>query len=374
MSEGTIRRRGKASWEIKYDLPRSPDGKRRIAYQTVKGKRADAAAALRAALHQQDKGIHIDPTAMTVAVYLEGWLRDVAPETVGPKALERYRGLVKNQIVPHLGAIPVQKLRPAEVKKWLSTLVATGLSVRSIRHAHGCLRSALGHAASVEIVPRNVAKLVKAPKLEKKKPEILKADQIADALAKLEGLSIYPIAAVALGTGARRGEIAGLLWSDVDLNLATMTIARSIEQTKEGLREKAPKTESGYRTITLPAFVVKALRNHRRETLELRMALGAGAMPNDAPVFATVEGGWITPFSISDRWRNAVKNHGLPKVTFHSLRHSHASALIAADLDVVSISKRLGHASPALTLSVYSHMFKNKDQAAADAIDAAFNA
>jgi integrase len=268
----------------------------------------------------------------------------------------------------------VQKLRPVEVKNWLSTLIASGLSVRSVRHAHGCLRSALAHAASVEIVSRNVAKLVRSPKLVKKMPVILKAGQIADALANLEGLSIYPIAAVALGTGARRGEIAGLMWSDVDLNLATMRIERSIEQTKEGLRVKPPKTESGYRTITLPAFVVKALRDHRRETLELRMSLGAGALPNDAPAFATLEGGWITPFSISDRWRNAVKNRGLPKVTFHSLRHSHASALIAADLDVVSISKRLGHASPALTLSVYSHMFKNKDRAAADAIDAAFGA
>ena len=104
------------------------------------------------------------------------------------------------------------------------------------------------------------------------------------------------------------------------------------------------------------------------------MALGAGALPNDAPVFGSVEGNWIKPYSISDRWRNAVKNRGLPNVTFHSLRHSHASALIAADLDVVSISKRLGHASPALTLSVYSHFFKNKDRDAADAMDAAFGA
>jgi integrase len=270
--------------------------------------------------------------------------------------------------------VPVQKLRPVEVKNWLTELLATGLSVRSIRHAHGCLRTALAHAASVEIVPRNVAKLVRAPKLEKKKPVILEAGQIAEALAKLKGLSIYPIAAIALGTGARRGEIAGLQWTDIDLDLGTIRIERSIEQTMGQLRVKAPKTEAGYRTITLPTFVVKALKDHHRETLELRMALGAGALPKDAPVFATVEGGWITPFSISDRWRNAVKNRGLPKVTFHSLRHSHASALIAADLDVVSICKRLGHASPALTLSVYSHMFKNKDKAAADAMDAAFGA
>jgi integrase len=373
MSKGTITRRGKSSWQLKYDLPRA-GGRRRFAYATVRGKRADAEAELRKRLSALDTGVHVDPTRMTLAAYLESWLRDVAPETVQAKALERYRGLVRNQIVPHLGSIAVQKLRPVEVKNWISALVASGLSVRSVRHAHGVLRTALAHAASVEIVARNVAKLVRAPRLEKKKPAILEAGQIAVALAKLEGLSIYPIAATALGTGARRGEIAGLTWADVDLDAATVTIARSIEQTAQGLRVKPPKTESGYRTITLPAFVVKALRQHRVATLELRLQLAAGPLPNDAPVFATLEGGWISPFSISDRWRNAVKNRGLPRVTLHSLRHSHASALIAADLDVVSISKRLGHASPALTLSVYSHLFRNKDQDAADAIDAAFSA
>lgn len=185
---------------------------------------------------------------------------------------------------------------------------------------------------------------------------------------------IYPIAAVALGTGARRGEIAALRWSDIDLDAATMRIERPLEQTKAAIRVKCPKTESGYRTVSLPAFVVAALSEHRREQLELRMALGAGALPKDAPVFGTIEGGWPNPYMISDRWRDAVKNRKLPKLTFHSLRHSHASALIAAGLDVVSISRRIGHASPALTLSIYSHMFEDKDDAAAAAIDAAFGA
>lgn len=372
MSQGTIRRRSANSWEIKYDLPRGANGKRRIAYATVKGTRADAAAELRCKLTAIDNGIDIDPSRMTVAGYLDRWLNDVAPETVGPKALERYRGLVKNQVAPHIGAIELQKLRPRDVKGWLVTIGRTGISVRSVRHAHSVLRSALAHATSVEIIARNVASMIKAPALQKRRQAILRADEIADALGKLEGLSIYPIAAVALGTGARRGEIAGLQWSDIDFDAATMRIQRSIEQTMIGLRVKPPKTESGYRTITLPAFVVNALRDHRRLALELRMKLGAGAPSNDAPVFANVQGDWPNPYSMSDRWRDAVRTRKLPKVTFHSLRHCHASALIAADLDIVSISRRLGHASPALTLSVYAHMFKNKDRTAADAIDAAF--
>lgn len=372
--KGSIRRRGKRSWEIKYDLPRDPQtGQRRTAYKTVRGLRADAEAELRAILHRQDKGISIDPSKITVSDYLDNWLSEVAPQRVSPKTLERYSGLVRNQIAPTLGSVQLQKLRPAHVASWLQSLIAEGrLSTRSIRHAHGVLRTALAHAAAIEIVERNVAALIKPPALQRPEMEILTADEIAATLAKLEDHpSLYPIAALAIGTGARRGEIAALRWSDVDLEAATVRIERAIEHTNDGLRIKAPKTAAGRRTVSLPAFVVSALRDHRKRQLELRMRLGAGAMPADAWLFGDHEGNMPNPYSISDRWRDAVRNRKLPKVTFHALRHSHASALIAAGLDVVSVSRRLGHASPALTLGVYSHLFKNDDSGAAAAIDAA---
>jgi hypothetical protein len=96
-----------------------------------------------------------------------------------------------------------------------------------------------------------------------------------------------------------------------------------------------------------------------------------GRITDAVTAFGNVHGHWPNPYSISDRWRDVVKNGNLPKVTFHSLRHTHASALIAAGLDVVSISRRLGHASPALTLSIYAHLFENKNESDAAAIDAA---
>ena len=368
--KGTITRRGKRSWRIKYDLPRDEAGARRIAYATVKGTRKDAEKELRRLLTALDRGMHVDPSALTVADYLDDWLDNVAPATVAPKALERYRGLSRNQIKPHLGDKQLQKLRPADIAAWLQALGKTGISVRSIQHAHGVLRTALAHAAAVELVERNVASIIKPPTVSRTEVEILNAEQIAEALRKLEGHSIYPIAALAIGTGARRGELAALRWSDIDLGAATVRIERSIEQTKEGLRIKPPKTAAGRRSVSLPAFAVGALRDHRRQTLELRLAIGAGALPDDAPVFGDIEGGWPSPRDITDRWRDAVKSRNLPKVTFHALRHSHASALIAAGLDVVAVSRRLGHASPALTLSVYSHLFVSKDSEAAAAIDA----
>lgn len=357
-----------------YDLPREPfTGERRIAYATIKGKRADAERELRRRLTAIDKGTYVEPSTLTVADYLDTWLTDTAPRTVAPKALERYRGLVKNQVKPHLGTIALQKLRPVDIDGWLQELGKSGLSVRSVRHAHGVLRTALNHAAKLELVERNVARIIGPPALERKEIEILTANQIADTLKKLAGHSLYPIVALAIGTGARRGEIAALRWSDLDLDGATVRIERALEHTQAELRVKAPKTAAGRRTVTLPAFTAAALREHRRQHLELRIAIGAGKLPADAWVFGDLEGNIPNPYSISDRWRDAVKSRKLPKVTFHALRHSHASALIAAGLDVVAVSRRLGHASPALTLSVYSHLFRNTDDKAAAAIDAALN-
>ena len=373
MSEGSITRRGKKSWRIKYDLPRDETGERRIAYKTVKGTRKEAEKERRRLLTAIDKGIHVDPSALTVAAYMDQWLADVAPASVSPKSLEQYRSLSRIQIKPHLGTLQLQKLRPADIAAWHQALGKTGISVRSIQHAHGVLRTALAHAAAVEILERNVATFIRPPKTVRTEVEILNAEQIADALRKLEGHPIYPIAAVAIGTGARRGEIAALRWSDIDLDAATVRIERSLEQIKGSIRVKAPKTAAGRRTVSLPAFAVDALRDHRRQTLELRLRLGIGALPGDAPVFGNIEGNTITPFYITTSWRRAVRSRGLPKITFHSLRHSHASALIAAGVDVVTVSKRLGHASPALTLSTYSHLFTNSDDKAAAAIDAALS-
>ena len=193
-------------------------------------------------------------------------------------------------------------------------------------------------------------------------------------LAKLAGHDLHSIACTALATGARRGELLALPWECLHLDAATMRIERSLEQTKDGLRFKAPKTKHGRRTITLPAGVVTVLREHRVRQLELRLQLGLGRPEPDALVFCRPTGEPIPPNNLSRDWRLACKALKLPTVMFHALRHTHASALIAAGVDIVKISRRLGHGSPAITLSVYSHLFDMRDDAAAQAIDIAMGA
>jgi integrase len=199
----------------------------------------------------------------------------------------------------------------------------------------------------------------------------LNPEEIADLFAKLDGHDLYPTAKMALATGMRRGELLGLRWGEVDLSEAVVTVKRSLEETRVGLRFKAPKTKYGHRTIAMPPSLVGALRTHRRHQLELRIALGLGKPGPTALVFSTAEGSPLSPDNLSRDWRRVTAIREMPRVKFHGLRHTHASALIASGLDVLTRSRRLGHASPAVTLTIYGHLFHNRDREAADAIEVA---
>ena len=109
----------------------------------------------------------------------------------------------------------------------------------------------------------------------------------------------------------------------------------------------------------------------RRKQLEIRLALGLGRPEPDGLVFCRPDGSPVAPSWLSYTWRNTCVRLALPRVTFHALRHTHASALIAAGVDVVKISRRLGHSSPVVTLRIYAHLFSTDDSAAADAIEVA---
>jgi integrase len=118
--------------------------------------------------------------------------------------------------------------------------------------------------------------------------------------------------------------------------------------------------------------VVDVLREHRREQLEFRMALGLGKFPEDAPVFTGLDGvSGLKPRAFTSAWGDVADSVGIGEITFQALRHTHASQLTDAGVDVVTISKRLGHASPAITLRIYAHLFRKDDGKAAAAINAA---
>jgi integrase len=183
---------------------------------------------------------------------------------------------------------------------------------------------------------------------------------------------MFLLAALGLSTGMRRGEMLALRWRDVSLDGAELTVQQSLEQTKEGLRFKPPKTKHARRTISLPAFAVAALRAHKIAQAQERLSLGLGRDDDDALVFRRPDGTPMRPDMVSSEWRKMVVSAKLPKVSLHALRHTHASQLIASGMDVLTISRRLGHGAPSITLDVYSHLFKPSDGGAAAVFDKAF--
>jgi integrase len=378
MKLGSITKRGKNSWRIKIELSRDPEtGERRYHLETVRGRHEDAKARLVEVHDEINKGKHIAPSALTVAEYVNSWL--AAPVGISPKTLERYKQLAAQQIIPHLGQIPLQKLDTDDLQNWHGKLLASGgkggrpLSAQTVGHAHRVLQRALNRAIAGKKLFRNVAGLKESrpPKVEQPQIEILSPQQIEDCLAKLAGHEFYPIVVAALGTGLRRGELLALQWGNVDLDGASLRVERSLEETKEGLRFKPPKSKAGRRTVSLPPSVVEVLRDHRRLQLERRVRLAMGRITDDALVFSEPDGSKMSPDKLSRDWCRLVAARKLPKISFHALRHSHVSALIAAGLDVYSVSRRIGHSDPAVTLRTYTHMFSKKDSAAAQAIEAA---
>ena len=362
---GTITKRGKNSWQVKYDLPRD-QGKRRQRYATVTGTYKDAQRELTRLLRSADGGTHVDHTRMTLAEYLCSWFDGGHAQS--PKTLERYRELSECQIIPHLGGTGLQKLRPEHLQRWHRELIESGLAARTVTNAHKLLHRVLADAATNGTLARNVAEIRRPPKVEEREIEILAPEQIADVLAKLEGHTLFPIVSLALAT-MRRGELLGLQWGDIDLDRGVLRVERSLEETKAGLRFKPPKTKRGRRNITLPPDAVAMLRAHKVKQLELRLVLGLGKIEPSTLVLSDVEGEPLKPHTVSRAWQRVVVAKGLPRVSFHALRHTHASMLIRASVDILTISRRLGHSAAAITLDVYGHLIEGADAAAAKAIE-----
>jgi integrase len=380
--KGHIRQRSPGHWAIVLDL-RAPDGSRRRKWHSFKGNKRAAQAECARLVTELKAGSYVEPSRLTLGEHLRDRVAQwEASGKISARTAERYHELINNQIAPHLGQKAMQKLKVIDIEAWHNMLASSGrkdgaggVSRRTIGHAHRVLSKALADAARFDLVTKNVAKVQGLPaKVDDDKDEvsIVDADRLDTLLKKLVGRSMQPKAITALFTGVRRAELLALRWQHVNLDTKVLDVREALEETKAyGIRAKKPKTKAGQRSIALPDIVVEVLREHRRQQLEMRVALGAGRLPDNALVFPRFDGSPQSPRAFSAEWADFAASIGMADVTLHALRHTHASQLIDAGVDVVTISKRLGHSSPNITLQVYAHLFRSRDDKAADAINAA---
>ena len=295
-----------------------------------------------------------------------------------PKTFERYSELLRRHVRPHIGHVRIQRLRPVMLADLFPKLMReTGLAARTVGHVHRVLHRALGHAVQWGLIQQNPADNVSPPPVQASEVQILRSDDVQAILERLrdrKGRLLYTIALTVLSSGLRRGELCAVRWCDINLDTGKLSVERSLEQTRQhGLRFKSPKTKHGRRTISLPAAVVTELRAHRKAQLEMRLRLGQGRVPDDGLAFANWDGQIRNPDALSKEWAACMKQVGMPHITLHALRHTHASQLIASGLDILTISRRLGHGSATITLGVYGHLFANTDDRAAAIMEAALS-
>lgn len=404
MSEGSITKRGE-SWMLKYEGGKDATGKRRQLYKTVRGTRKEADRELRRLLGQLDEGTHVDPQKMTLAQWIEIWVRDYAAPTVSAKTLERYSELLRLHVVPYIGQQAMQKLTSGDLQ-CLYTKLRTigrlrsktkrsaaelaqpakveGLAERTVLHVHRVLSQALSQAARQRVIVRNPADDAKAPRPEAGQAadgeegagEVIKALEREPLVALLRGLRdewIFPIATTDAGTGMRRGEILALRRSDIGLDARTIRIERAVEETnKKGrdgktIRFKAPKNKSSKRTISIDPGLAAFLRGHMARQAEEALKLGTHPardwllFPKSIAEPTTP----IRPRNVSKRFSILAARLGFPGLRFHDLRHTHATLLLTAGVPINAVSQRLGHSTPVITLTVYGHVLPRADAQAA---------
>jgi len=370
--KGHIRERSPWHWAIVLDHHDPVTGRRKRRWHSFEGTKRQAQVRCAELVAELQSGTSVDPSKITVVEFLDRFDRDWAALHVSARSRDRYR-FALDHVRRHLGNRMLQKVQPADIAALYASLTREGLAPRTTRMVHTALHRALGQAKNWGILRDNPADIAKPPKAPSKETPMLQPSEAVGLLDRLRGQPLYLIASLALGTGMRRNELLGLRWGDVDLDAGRLTIEQALEQTATyGIRIKAPKTKHGRRTISLPAHLVAELRQHWREQQEQRLGMGLGKAPDSAPVFATADGGHVSPNAITKAWPVAMAAIGMPAVTLHSLRHTHASMLINAGLDILTISRRLGHSSPTITLKVYGHLIHGGDDRAAQIMDAAF--
>jgi integrase len=363
---GQIIEKSKSVWLIRIQQ-RDANGKRKSFSETFKGTKSEAEKQLTKKLGALDNGTLNTNSKQTLNEYLDLWLETIAKPRLHRRTFGDYKDLMRLHVRDSLGSIKLSDLKAIHIQKLYGELqTEKKLAARRVRYVHAVLSSALRKAVELDILSRNVAKLVQLPKQTKKEMDVLTEDECGLFLDALKGERLETMFSLALATGLRPEEYLALQWKDVDFDKQTASVRRAvIRLPKSKWYFSEPKTKSSRRTLPLPVTLVKELRTHRRKQNEERLKLGA-AWQNHDLVFPSEVGTPSTHSNITQVYKRVLKNAELrTSLRLYDLRHSHATLLLKAGVHAKVVSERLGHSTIALTLDVYSHVLPSMQAEAA---------
>jgi integrase len=375
--KGSIRQRSKGSWEVCIDIGRDPaTGKRLRHFESIQGTKKDAQRRLHELLHTLEQGAYVRPSRLTVAQFLEEWLRDYARPNTAPRTCERYEEIVRVHLIPALGSFPLLALQPHHIQKYYTQALESGrrdgkggLSARTVHHHHRVLFEALRYGVKHEILVRNVTEAVDPPRPKNKKLAVLGAREVQLILDTVKDTPYYVIFFTKAYTGVRRSELCGLRWCDIDLEKSTISVVQTLHQLRGGeyiFRET--KSKCGRRQIALSPSLAILLWEYRLKQEHAQRLLGKTLAHTDL-VFSHPNGKPIRPNSITRAFQTIARSVGLEGARLHDLRHAHATILLQQGVHPKIVQERLGHSTVATTLDIYSHVLPGLQEAAAQRFD-----
>jgi integrase len=356
------------TWTVKYYEP-TPDGKRRQRWKGGFRTKRDALAFEVSVKDQINKRTYTRPTKMLFGDFIrDEWLPGVKVSR-RPTTFETYSYICRVHIIPRLGGWEVAALTPGAIDAMYATLLASGLSAKTVKNVHGVVHKILTVARKRGVVGRNVADDATPPSAEPHEMEFWTPDEMR---AFLQATSEDRMAAawrLALATGFRRGELLGLRWTDLDLDAGKVSVRQARVRAGNAVVTGPPKTERSRRTIGLDAGTILALRSWRKRQVEERLA-GGQHWTDSGYVFTMPDGRPVAPNRFSIWYRAAVRRAGLRPIPLHSLRHTYVTVARASGTPLHNISRRVGHANDSITANIYAHVIPQEDDAAAETIGA----
>ena len=380
MARGTVRKRSKETWEIRWDEPKK-DGKRQQRSKTFKGTKRAAEAELNRIEADLAKSPAERATErvseMPVSEFAEFFLKERTDVDLRHNTVRNYKGFFRNYLFPVCGELSLAIVDQPVLQKVIRSMIDARLAPTTIQGRVGYMQGFFSWAVEKKYLLSTPAEGLSVPKDSGESiGQMLSGPEVVDLLAALEGTPGWLPTFLAVHTGMRPGEVLALSWDDVDLVRGTVYVHHTMHRNRDCSLQIGPvKTKSSVRTIAIPPVVVEVLREVKKQMPEefwfmaktkLEGHLEYVYVPVDfRQVCAQPDGGVL----IHDLWRREFRSislrAGLRQIRLHDLRHTHASLLLLDGVPIHVVSRRLGHADVAITIKIYGHLLPSSDPDAA---------
>jgi integrase len=308
----------------------------------------------------RNKGVPLPKGKLTLGQHLDDWLNGYVKTRCSLRTWDGYESIIRNHLKPALGHIQLKELQPRQIQSYYGKAMEK-LSPRTVAKHHRLLSQTIKYAVRQGILGRNPCSLVDCPKWKGKTMRTLTIDELEVMLMHAAGNQFYPVYYAAVSTGLRQAELLGLRWRDVDLDMLSISVSRTLYKRRGIIEFHETKTAHSRRRVAMTPKLAAFLRQYKvqREVLYLEQGIVLGL---DSLVFANDKGKPLDPNVVTHNFSGIAREAGLGHVRFHDLRHTFASLALLRGAKPKVISEALGHSSVAFTMDTYSHIISGMQE------------